>query len=138
MRLARDWKSVGARSCARLSDAIDIHGVNAYGGAQASAYRGHELAQHAVRNGPDIASVQRAAGLTAAVLGELDRAAAHYRTAIALNPDDRQSVANLAFIAFARQFDQADGQIYVFFIMTLAAAEAAVGLAEAFINESNN
>ncbi len=37
--------------------------------------------------------------------------------------------ANLAFIAFARQFGQADGQIYVFFIITLAAAEAAVGLA---------
>jgi NADH-quinone oxidoreductase subunit K len=39
------------------------------------------------------------------------------------------NAANLAFITFARQFDQADGQIYVFFIMTLAAAEAAVGLA---------
>ena len=31
--------------------------------------------------------------------------------------------ANLAFITFARQFDQTDGQIYVFFIITLAAAE---------------
>ncbi len=39
------------------------------------------------------------------------------------------NAANLAFIAFARQFDQAEGQIYAFFIMTLAAAEAAVGLA---------
>ncbi|MCP3978167.1 MAG: NADH-quinone oxidoreductase subunit NuoK [bacterium] len=39
------------------------------------------------------------------------------------------NAANLAFISFARQFDQADGQIYAFFIMTLAAAEAAVGLA---------
>ena len=39
------------------------------------------------------------------------------------------NAGNLAFIAFARQFDQADGQIYAFFIMTLAAAEAAVGLA---------
>jgi NADH-quinone oxidoreductase subunit K len=39
------------------------------------------------------------------------------------------NAANLAFISFARQFDQVDGQIYVFFIMTLAAAEAAVGLA---------
>ena len=39
------------------------------------------------------------------------------------------NAANLAFIAFARQFDHADGQIYAFFIMTLAAAEAAVGLA---------
>ncbi len=39
------------------------------------------------------------------------------------------NAANLAFISFSRQFDQADGQVYVFFIMTLAAAEAAVGLA---------
>ncbi len=39
------------------------------------------------------------------------------------------NAANLAFIAFARQFDHADGQVYAFFIMTLAAAEAAVGLA---------
>ena len=39
------------------------------------------------------------------------------------------NAANLAFITFARQFDHADGQIYVFFIITLAAAEAAVGLA---------
>ena len=39
------------------------------------------------------------------------------------------NAANLAFITFARQFDRADGQVYVFFVMTLAAAEAAVGLA---------
>ena len=39
------------------------------------------------------------------------------------------NAANLAFITFARQTGGADGQIYVFFIMTLAAAEAAAGLA---------
>jgi len=39
------------------------------------------------------------------------------------------NAANLAFISFSRQFDQAEGQIYAFFVMTLAAAEAAVGLA---------
>ncbi len=39
------------------------------------------------------------------------------------------NATNLAFITFARQFDQAEGQIYAFFVMTLAAAEAAVGLA---------
>ena len=36
---------------------------------------------------------------------------------------------NLAFITFSRISGAADGQVYVFFIMTLAAAEAAVGLA---------
>lgn len=39
------------------------------------------------------------------------------------------NAANLAFITFSRQFDQPDGQVFAFFIMTLAAAEAAVGLA---------
>ncbi len=37
--------------------------------------------------------------------------------------------ANLAFVAFARSFQQLDGQIFVFFVMTVAAAEVAVGLA---------
>ena len=39
------------------------------------------------------------------------------------------NAANLAFIAFSRQLGEPSGQIYAFFIMTLAAAEAAVGLA---------
>ena len=37
--------------------------------------------------------------------------------------------ANLAFVAFARWFDALNGQIFVFFVMTVAAAEVAVGLA---------
>ena len=37
--------------------------------------------------------------------------------------------ANLAFVAFARSFDALTGQIFVFFVMTVAAAEVAVGLA---------
>ncbi|HQV70620.1 MAG TPA: NADH-quinone oxidoreductase subunit NuoK [Thermoflexales bacterium] len=39
------------------------------------------------------------------------------------------NAANLAFVAFARQWGQLDGQLFVFFIMTVAAAEVAVGLA---------
>ena len=35
---------------------------------------------------------------------------------------------NLAFIAFARYLNSMDGQIFVFFVMAVAAAEAAVGL----------
>lgn len=38
------------------------------------------------------------------------------------------TAANLAFVAFARIFNQLDGQIFVFFVMTVAAAEVAVGL----------
>lgn len=36
---------------------------------------------------------------------------------------------NLTFIAFAKYTGRIDGQIIVFFVMTIAAAEAAVGLA---------
>jgi len=39
------------------------------------------------------------------------------------------NASNLVFIVFSRQYDHADGQVFAFFIMTLAAAEAAVGLA---------
>ncbi|HRL10317.1 MAG TPA: NADH-quinone oxidoreductase subunit NuoK [Aggregatilineales bacterium] len=37
--------------------------------------------------------------------------------------------ANLALVAFARQWGHSDGQIFVFFVITVAAAEVAVGLA---------
>ena len=39
------------------------------------------------------------------------------------------NAVNLTFIAFSRYLGNIDGQIFVFFIMTVAAAEAAVGLA---------
>jgi NADH-quinone oxidoreductase subunit K len=39
------------------------------------------------------------------------------------------NAVNLSFVAFGRAFGTADGQIIVFFVMTMAAAEAAVGLA---------
>lgn len=39
------------------------------------------------------------------------------------------NAANLAFVAFARSFGVLTGQIFVFFVMTVSAAEVAVGLA---------
>ena len=39
------------------------------------------------------------------------------------------NAVNLAFVAFARQNGQLDGQLYAFFVIVVAAAEAAVGLA---------
>jgi len=39
------------------------------------------------------------------------------------------NAVNLAFIAFARQHQNLDGQVIVLFVMTVAAAEAAIGLA---------
>lgn len=38
------------------------------------------------------------------------------------------NAANMAFITFARDLEDAGGQMAVFFIITVAAAEAAVGL----------
>lgn len=37
--------------------------------------------------------------------------------------------ANLALVAFARQWNQTEAHLMVFFVMTVAAAEVAVGLA---------
>ncbi|HEY0760054.1 MAG TPA: NADH-quinone oxidoreductase subunit NuoK [Acidisarcina sp.] len=39
------------------------------------------------------------------------------------------NAVNLTFVAFAHQWRQVNGQIFVFFVMVVAAAEAAVGLA---------
>lgn len=39
------------------------------------------------------------------------------------------NAANLAFVSFARAFEAMSGQIFVFFVIAVAAAEVAVGLA---------
>ncbi len=39
------------------------------------------------------------------------------------------NAVNLAFVALGRRIGSMDGQVIVFFVMTVAAAEAAVGLA---------
>ncbi len=39
------------------------------------------------------------------------------------------NAANLTLVAFARALDNLDGQVFVFFVMVVAAAEVAVGLA---------
>lgn len=36
---------------------------------------------------------------------------------------------NINFVAFSREFGEASGQVFVFFILTVAAAEVAIGLA---------
>ena len=76
--------------------------------------------------GPEKFLIISAVIFTLGVLGVLLRRGA---ISILMSIELMLNGANLAFIAFARQFGQAEGQIYVFFIITLAAAEAAVGLA---------
>jgi NADH-quinone oxidoreductase subunit K len=39
------------------------------------------------------------------------------------------NAVNLSFVTFSYEFKQVDGHIYSFFVMVVAAAEAAVGLA---------
>jgi NADH dehydrogenase subunit K (EC 1.6.5.3) len=39
------------------------------------------------------------------------------------------NAANLAFVTAARHLNQMNGQVFVFFVMVIAAAEVAVGLA---------
>ncbi len=39
------------------------------------------------------------------------------------------NAVNLSFVAMSRALDSLDGQVFVFFVMTVAAAEVAVGLA---------
>ena len=39
------------------------------------------------------------------------------------------NAANLSLVAFSRQWGDVSGQLFVFFVMTVAAAEVAVGLA---------
>jgi NADH-quinone oxidoreductase subunit K len=39
------------------------------------------------------------------------------------------NAVNLSFVAFAYKWQQVDGHIFTFFVMVVAAAEAAVGLA---------
>ena len=39
------------------------------------------------------------------------------------------NAVNISLVAFSKQMNSIDGQVFVFFIMTVAAAEAAIGLA---------
>ncbi len=43
------------------------------------------------------------------------------------------NAANLAFVAFARSWNDAAGELIVFFVITVAAAEVTVGLAIAIL-----
>jgi NADH-quinone oxidoreductase subunit K len=47
------------------------------------------------------------------------------------------NAVNLAFVAFARAHNQLDGLVFVFFVIVVAAAEAAVGLAVVIMLSQN-
>jgi NADH-quinone oxidoreductase subunit K len=49
--------------------------------------------------------------------------------ALLLSVEIMLNAVNLTFVAFSSQLHQISGQIFVFFVLVVAAAEAAVGLA---------
>ena len=75
---------------------------------------------------PRLVLVVSALLLTLGVVGVLTRRGA---ITILMCIELMLNAGNLALITFARSRGGAEAQIYVFFVMTLAAAEAAAGLA---------
>jgi NADH-quinone oxidoreductase subunit K len=75
-----------------------------------------------------LAAYQLVAALlfTVGILGVLVRRSA---LVIFMSIELMLNAVNLSFVAFSRQMGQMDGQIFVFFVMSVAAAEVAVGLA---------
>jgi NADH-quinone oxidoreductase subunit K len=63
------------------------------------------------------------------VIGTLGALTRRNAITIFLSIELMLNAANLTLVAYARQLDQRTGQILVFFVMAVAAAEAAVGLA---------
>ena len=63
---------------------------------------------------------------TIGVLGVLIR---HNAIIILMSVELMLNASNLLFVAFARTFEQLDGQVFVFFVITVAASEVAIGLA---------
>ena len=67
-----------------------------------------------------------------AILFSIGTAGVFYRRnliTILLSIEIMFNAVNLSFVAFGRHFGTVDGQIISFFVMTVAAAEAAIGLA---------
>jgi NADH-quinone oxidoreductase subunit K len=63
---------------------------------------------------------------TIGVLGVLLR---HNALVVFMSLELMFNAANLAFVSFANYYQLLSGQIFVFFVMSVAAAEVAVGLA---------
>lgn len=63
------------------------------------------------------------------IIGALGVLIRHNAIVIFMSIELMLNAANLAFVAFARFWQSMNGQVFVFFIMTVAAAEVAIGLA---------
>jgi NADH-quinone oxidoreductase subunit K len=63
------------------------------------------------------------------ILGALGVLIRRHAILIFMSVELMLNAANLAFVAFARAYESINGQVFVFFVITVAAAEVAVGLA---------
>jgi len=63
------------------------------------------------------------------IIGALGVLIRHNAIVIFMSVELMLNAANLAFVAFAHAYESLSGQVFVFFVMTVAAAEVAVGLA---------
>lgn len=63
------------------------------------------------------------------IIGTLGALTRRNAISIFLSIELMLNAANLTLVAYARQMDERTGQLIVFFVMAVAAAEAAVGLA---------
>ena len=63
------------------------------------------------------------------IIGTLGALTRRNGISIFLSIEVMLNAANLTLVAYARQLDQRTGQLLVFFVIAVAAAEAAVGLA---------
>ena len=79
-------------------------------------------------NGIPLSAYQLVAALlfTVGIVGVLVRRSA---LVIFMSIELMLNAVNLSFVAFSKANGQMDGQIFVFFVMSVAAAEVAVGLA---------
>jgi len=63
------------------------------------------------------------------IIGALGVLIRHNAIVIFMSVELMLNAANLAFVAFAHAYESLSGQVFVFFVMAVAAAEVAVGLA---------
>jgi NADH-quinone oxidoreductase subunit K len=80
---------------------------------------------------PDIVTINWYIGLSAIlfVIGAMGVLLRRNAIVVFMSIELMLNSANLLFVAFARYLGDLDGQVLVFFVITVAAAEVAVGLA---------
>ena len=104
--------------------ALDLLGTPLFGGPLVDSLIGHSLLLGAIA--PHRLLILSAALFAVGLVGVTCR---RNILVMLLSVEILLNAANVAFVAFSRVHGDATGQVFVFFAMTIAAAEVAVGLA---------